>query len=55
MWSFILMNIYQAYSYPTYNSSSAILLYNPNNYYCKAVFSPFNAVIYYYNLEFSAF
>lgn len=34
--------IYQAYSYPTYNSSSAILLCNPNNYCYKAVFSPFN-------------
>ena len=37
----------QFYSLPTYISNSVILLYNPNNYYYKAVFSPFKAVIYY--------
>ena len=37
-------------SFPTYISSSVILLYKPNNYYYKAVFSPFKAVICYYNL-----
>lgn len=51
-----VINIFhQAYSYPTYNSNSAILLWRPSNYCWSAVFSPLRAVIYYYNLEFSAF
>ncbi len=42
-------------SLPTCISSSVILLWSPNNCCCKAVFSPFNAVICCWILLFSAF